>query len=265
MNKVLRYISKYEGIIRILILLLIDELLEDFAFIPLDPHINFLIDNVLFKIFSLISVLLLNLLILKQKIYLKPILPKIKLKNKMVFIVLFIVIFFIPIIRKPSTRILEAIIVGLIASVPEEYLYRGIVLGSFLKYLKSTKFKTEKSRIVTCLVISSLLFALTHMSNAILDGTLNTFCQIIQAFGLGFLAGSLYIIYSSLLAPIALHFLLDFGVTISQGLNQSSQVPTSNIPSYILTSIIISTFYITIGVLILRRGNYHNLLNKINS
>lgn len=264
-KKTLHYLSKYEGIIRILFLLLIDELLENLAFIPLNPHINFLVDNVLFKIFSLVSILLLNFLVLRQKVYFKPIPPEMKLKEKIIFTILFIIIFLVPIMGRSSTRIFEAVTVGLMAAIPEEYLYRGIVLGGFLKYLKSTKLQNEKTRIIACLVVSSLLFALMHMSNAIFDGTLNTLCQIIQVFGLGFLAGSLYIAYSSLLAPMALHFLLDFEVTISQGLDQGPQVTVSNIPSYIFSSFIIAAFYITIGVLILRKANYNNLLNKINS
>lgn len=265
MNKILQHISKHEGIIRILLLLLIDELLENFAFIPLNPHIGFLIDNILFKVFSLTSILLLNFLILKQRVYFKPIFLKIKLKNKITFTILFIILFFMPIMEQSSTKILEAITIGLIAAIPEEYLYRGIVLGGFLKYLKSTKLRSEKSRIIFCLVASSLLFSLIHISNVIFDGTLNTFCQIIQTFGFGLLAGSFYIAYSSLLAPIALHFLLDFELTISNGLEQNTQVAASDIPSYILTSFIIAIFYIIIGISVLHRANYHKLLTKINS
>lgn len=265
MNKTLHYISKHEGVIRILLLLLIEELLENLAFIPLNPHIDFLIDNVFFKTFSLTATLLLNLLILRQKAYFKPMPPEIKLKEKIIFTILFIVIFLLPIIGKSSTRIFEAVTIGLIAAIPEEYLYRGIVLGGFLKYLRSTKLRNEKSRIFFCLVASSLLFSLMHISNVILDGTLNTFCQIIQTFGFGLLAGSFYIAYSSLLAPIALHFLLDFELTISNGLEQNTQVAASDIPSYILTSFIIAIFYIIIGISVLRRANYHKLLTKINS
>lgn len=84
-----------------------------------------------------------------------------------------------PLFSHPE-RFKEAVIIGIIAAIPEEYLYRGIILGNLLR---STSFiKLRGKRVIITLVISSFIFALAHVSN-ILTSISNTISSY-PGFGL---------------------------------------------------------------------------------
>ncbi|HCD08521.1 MAG TPA: CPBP family intramembrane metalloprotease [Lactobacillus sp.] len=213
----------------------------------------------MYKVISLVLLLILNFSILKQKIYFKTVFNKTNWKSN---IILFGFVLFIvgsSLIGKSSQRVIEAFTIGIIAGIPEEYLFRGIVLGSLLKNLK---FKNQSRRIIVSIIIASLLFSLYHFGNIRYDGFQSVFLQMIQTFGMGFLLATAYVRYASILIPILLHFSINFGVTLVSGTSTSTASSHLSFAILLIDALIVAAFYIIIGMLLLRNHLKNNPLIK---
>ena len=163
-----------------------------------------------FKLVELIFGLILNNLIFHQKIYFKLSAGK-NTKILSIAIILFLILSSIS-----NTRYLFiSLIIGICAAIPEECLFRGIVLGSLLN---DNRENINKKSLLYCLIISSTLFAFYHI-------------------GMSCLFGAIYIRKGSILLSFLLHFFIDFTGTIGNG-----QI-VNNSPSQYKYSIVISLIY----------------------
>ncbi|MFT8458781.1 MAG: CPBP family intramembrane glutamic endopeptidase [Liquorilactobacillus ghanensis] len=255
--------SKYRPIFLLLFFWLIEELTEDFIYGPLldkQKSGSFLMINSEYKLLVMVTLVILNKVCIKQRIYFN--FSTYALKNKLkslIFLFIFIGYFVItPMLDHPE-RLREAFIIGLIAAIPEEYLFRGIILGNLLK---NTSFISCKyKQIFICLLISSLTFSMAHISNITTQSVLATLLQIIQVFGYGTILGALYIKTGSLLFPIITHFTLDFAITLVNG--TSSTVHGSFMINLIGT-LIITVLCVIIAANIIKSAKKLKLFDKLN-
>lgn len=110
----------------------------------------------------------------------------------------------------PNGQIWLAVIASLISAVLtgcfEELTFRGGILG----YI-SVLFENKKNGILYSILISSLLFSLSHLNNIGGGQPLYyTFYQIIYAFSFGFCMSIVYIKFGTILLPILLHAISDW-------------------------------------------------------
>jgi len=86
------------------------------------------------------------------------------------------------------------IMVAIMAPLLEEFIFRGVLLDSFLK----------RSSPATAIIVSAVIFGLAHLNP----------WQFIVAFNMGLVAGWLYYRTRSILPGIAIHFINNAGVSL---------------------------------------------------
>ncbi|WP_190242872.1 CPBP family intramembrane glutamic endopeptidase [Apilactobacillus kunkeei] len=116
-----------------------------------------------------------------------------------------------------------ALDIGAIAALPEELMFRGIILAFVLRLM--TKKSTSTLRVSSGLIISALIFGAFHYINLTSQSFGFTSLQVINAAALGMLLGAVYIKSGTIIVPMALHFIYDFLVTLFNGM------PTTNYTS----------------------------------
>lgn len=259
-NRILRWVSLsslpnwHKLVITLLTLEAADELVTS-PLLELAFHKHFWAINITFKVLEFLIAILLNKQYLKAKIFCTFTKKRFKSKSS-IFATLFLIYFGILLVLQHPSRIPEAITVGLIAAVPEEFIWRGMVLGSLASFLSGS----WRKRSVNSLIISSILFGLYHLSNLQVQPLNNTLAQIIQTIGLGTILGATYIKTSNILAPMFLHFFWDFFITLANGINFNSMEG----PDW-MTTAFVSCVLIAIGLSILLSGNKkYNLVKKLD-
>lgn len=187
-----------------------------------------------------VIMIVINHLFLHQAVPVKPAVP---LHRQMTLfgIHLFFLARFIFILTQPHGNILTAFIVAASAAVFEEYMLRGLVFGSLLAGASN-----NYRRIMKAVLISALLFSLTHLINLSGQSFYVTSQQIIQSFGMGFICCALYLRSGSIFLPILLHFLLDFTVLC---MNNSLAITGHVNPA---STLVVTACYLTIGMVLLR-------------
>ncbi|WP_220096197.1 CPBP family intramembrane glutamic endopeptidase [Lactiplantibacillus plantarum] len=169
------------------------------------------LDKCLF--FSLLIVL--NSALTKQKI---PFSIKLNKEQQKLIFMLAIILIAIGLMNKEN--FLSAFVIGLIASITEEYLFRGIILVTLFKLFRNSK--SQLSRILFPLVISSVLFGLEHFLNLYSQSLSLTIVQVCQTMAMGFLFACLFVRTRNLLFPIVCHFCIDFIVTALWGIQTNN-------------------------------------------
>ena len=106
---------------------------------------------------------------------------------------------------KSPAELPAAVLAGLAPAVFEEVIFRGIMIG--------TMKKSGKSRF-TALIVSSILFALIHLTNIVGMSPLNVLVQAGYALVVGLLFGAIYIRSGSILVVIIAHALTDISTQI---------------------------------------------------
>ncbi len=84
----------------------------------------------------------------------------------------------------------------------EEHLGRGLIFGALLVYFKHHKWRTQLS-----ILLSALLFSMSHVINLFNQNAMQTLNQMLYTFAFGCLASMLYIRSGSLLIPFLAHCL----------------------------------------------------------
>ncbi|TMT01307.1 CPBP family intramembrane metalloprotease [Apilactobacillus kunkeei] len=171
----------------------------------------------IYKIVSILVICLLNYWIIKQKIFFKP------SENKVGWLVFLVICFTIVMVSITKKNFWLALDIGAIAALPEELMFRGIILAFVLRLM--TKKSTSTLRVSSGLIISALIFGAFHYINLTSQSFGFTSLQVINAAALGMLLGAVYIKSGTIIVPMALHFIYDFLVTLFNGM------PTTNYTS----------------------------------
>lgn len=196
-------------LLKILLLWAIIFLFDNFISSPLLNYMlpsfkTHLILEIIFKVLELLVAFSLNQCLFKQKVLWKGTISY----KVMLFSSLLILLILFASFAHPS-RIIESLTIGVIAAISEEYLCRGVLLGSTaqLKY-----FTSKKGRILFAIIFSSLLFSFYHLGNLRSQEFTSTLQQMIETFGMGILLGVLYVRTASLFIPMIVHFSADYFV-----------------------------------------------------
>lgn len=129
-----------------------------------------------------------------------------------------------------SEKFMLSIISALLFAITEEYLFRGIILGSFLRQFNFSMF--------TSVIFCSLLFGMTHLMNLTYQSLTLTMGQILSAAALGIIFCCIYLRTRSLLWPIGLHFVVDVSAGASSLAKGTYNIPVS--PYYSIISLLLS-------------------------
>ncbi len=115
---------------------------------------------------------------------------------------------------RPEASFFLAFLDSLLVGIGEEGMYRGILLGGFLR----------KMRPIVAIPLSSAFFSLLHLLN-LLGGISpsDVMNQMLSTFLMGLFLGSVYLDTKNIGAPVLFHFLWDY-IMLSGGLAGSEKI-----------------------------------------
>lgn len=144
----------------VLYILLLVVLISQLLLIPAvyTLKLDFWAGNILFKAIILLVMIALNWLLLKQVIVLKVTLSRPRLKPVIIWGLLFILIAWFTVTNRTPIDVLQAAVIGTIAAVPEEYLFRGVMLGGLIRAFYVAHHRHAKYQLLFCIGLSSLVF-----------------------------------------------------------------------------------------------------------
>ena len=192
-----------------------------FHLISFNPVEHFYTYLNIYKIVSIIVICLLNYWIIKQKIFFKP------SETKIGWLVFLVVCFTIVMASMENKNFLIALDVGAIAALPEEIMFRGIILAFVLKLM--TRKSISQWRVIFSLVISALIFGGFHYINLSSQSFGFTSLQVVNAAALGMILGAVYIKSGTIIVPMALHFIYDFLVTLVKGMSATNYTSVQSV------------------------------------
>ncbi|MHA3065338.1 lysostaphin resistance A-like protein [Lacticaseibacillus saniviri] len=187
------------------------------------PLLDFLIPghfwagNIAYKSAELLVAICLNVFVLKAKIFLNISRPTHHLTSYII-VAAVLACFGIWLIISHPIRLAAGLTVGLIAALPEEFIWRGLVLGYLAEHLRGT----DQSRAVRALLLSSILFGMYHLNNLRWQPLDTTMSQVVQVTGVGMVLGAAYLKSGNLLWPISIHFFWNFFLTLENGIGASA-------------------------------------------
>lgn len=210
--------------------------------------------NIAYKCAELLMAICLNVFVLKAKIFMSISRPTHHLKSYII-IAAVLSYFCISLIISHPTRLAAGLTVGLIAALPEEFIWRGLVLGYVAEHLRGT----DQSRAVRALLLSSIFFGMYHLSNLHVQPLDTTMSQVVQTTGLGMVLGAAYLKSGNVLWPISIHFFWDFCATLGNGIDFSADT-SINWPA----TVTISGILCLVGVaIILSHPQDLHFMNKL--
>jgi CAAX amino terminal protease family. len=126
----------------------------------------------------------------------------------------------------------------LLVGLAEEYVFRGVVLGLFLKMTHNNAFGA--------VIGSSIMFGLIHMINLRSLPIGYVSAQVLFAAAIGILFGTIYILTNNLSIVILLHALRDmFPMFSEKMMSQVSQTKFSVATLYVMVFFLIITLVIS--------------------
>ncbi|CAI2653734.1 hypothetical protein AKUH4B507X_14080 [Apilactobacillus kunkeei] len=223
-----------------------------FTFNPVQHFYTYL--NI-YKIVSILVIYLLNYWIIKQKIFFKP------SETKVGWLVFLVVCFTIVLACFTHKNFWIALDVGTIAALPEELMFRGIILAFVLKLM--TRKSTNQWRVITSLVISAFIFGGFHYINLTSQSFGFTSLQVVNAAALGMLLGAVYIKSGTIIVPMALHFIYDFLVTLIKGMSATNYTNVQTNQWWGLSMYVLIYSIVAVSI-INHKPSDNKLLSKIN-
>ncbi|WDF81939.1 CPBP family intramembrane metalloprotease [Lacticaseibacillus pabuli] len=203
-------------------------------------HVTPAVAIILYKVASLFVILGLNWVFLRQKVFYTRLRPATMIILGVIWLLMAELCFY----RGQWDRIPAAIIIGLVAAVTEELQFRGMIFGSLLLHLSG---RLKRTRAV---VISALFFAGAHLTNMAMQSVKATLVQMMFAFGLGLILAVLYQRSGTLLAPMALHFSVDYWSTLTSSHANVFSVVTTYRSGAFTAEFILLGIFIVIALLV---------------
>lgn len=176
---------------------------------------NIYISSISIEFFYILFLIICNHYLFKLKIRNK--LSNDSIIDKLVYITPILIYSYLCILTLLSYKgavinILFTLCLTILVSFYEEVFFRGIILGYLIFDRKNkTLIKKNKNHIFYSLIISSIIFSLSHVSNYI-NANMNisiVLPQLVFTFSIGLILGIQYIRSGNLISSIFLHFLVD--------------------------------------------------------
>lgn len=187
--------------------------------VNLDHHYILLLN--IFKVVSVLTILFLNYYFFQQTFFWQP------SKQSNGWIVFAVICFGIVASTIRTPHFWSALDTGVIASFPEEFMFRGVILAVILTMI--TKNKKTAFRVNLAIVISAVLFGLYHYINLSNQSFSFTTVQVISVSGFGLILGAVYVRSGSIMVPILLHFIYDYIVTLPKGFQVTNYTQVTNV------------------------------------
>lgn len=134
----------------------------------------------------------------------------------------------------------------------EEFLFRGIVLNTFLAKMKSDSFTSK----IAAIVISSILFGVVHLLNLFDSPNLinDTIAQVFYSTFIGIFYGALYMRTKNIWVVVFYHIMYNASGEIPIiFFDVPNQAVTDSTVSYALLNILVSSIYMFAGFFIARK------------
>lgn len=144
----------------------------------------------------------------------------------------------------------------------EEFLCRGWIQNDFIE-----RFGKNRKGVIICIILSAFIFGFMHIINIFAgQGIYETIMQIIQATACGIFLGSIYYRSKNIWALAFLHGFYDFSLLLSDAnlIKDCTSNPITNKIAlyYIVSTIIISIFYILASLILLRKSKINPLIKN---
>ncbi|WP_203642070.1 CPBP family intramembrane glutamic endopeptidase [Levilactobacillus andaensis] len=168
---------------------------------------------------------------------------------------LFLVVFLLAFLEaqlahgKSVKHVLVMAVVALLVAIFEESLFRGVLLVGFLQRIG------RGNSVWLAVLLSSTLFAASHLINLSHQSVSITISQVLMAFGFGLLQSATYLRSGSLIWPILLHFMFD-----TQVLARSGLISKGNIPAW--SGLIPLVIYGVVALILLRRSKRAEVVER---
>ncbi|PCS00406.1 CPBP family intramembrane glutamic endopeptidase [Lactococcus fujiensis] len=168
------------------------------------------VTNILPQLFYFIIFYLLNQMIFKQKVLFEHYsIIKILLLWSPILFLIYPLFFQGQWLWGAEDFILTNFIYAMLIAICEEYIFRGMILGTLV---------SKKVPLLVSLLVSSLLFSLLHFENLTNNSLLNVSFQVLYTFPMGFFLAVLYVKSGNLWTSILAHAFIDFyGFCMSGG------------------------------------------------
>lgn len=140
-----------------------------------------------------------------------------------------------------------AMVTALVIAIAEEMAYRGQILIQSIRWTKS------KNPYLFGLLLSSFLFAVSHLVNLSSQPIKATLIQVITTFSVGLILGVIYLTSGNFFFPVMIHFLIDFSALTQN--NSMNSTNNSFLPCIVM---------LAIAVVILSIQNYNNRLRFLD-
>ena len=149
-----------------------------------------------------------------------------------------------------------------LTAILEEFTIRGTILPLMLK-----NFSRRRHAFFKAIFLSSLLFGIAHFIGLVRDPDNFTglLSQVIFAVGIGFFLAALLFKTKNILAPIFIHFLINFSGGVykleENGTNESPNSDTFSL-TYYVSLFVVSSILLLIGLYMLRNIKKEEWIEK---
>ncbi|MDC2822618.1 CPBP family intramembrane glutamic endopeptidase [Leuconostoc suionicum] len=138
---------------------------------------------------------------------------------------------------------ISTIIFSLRAGIGEEFIYRIFIMFIFISVLNEHKYGP-----IYALIVQALLFGLCHLVNIFSgDPVISTIASTIDAFGIGILFGTLYLLTKNIGSVVIIHCLWDLMQSIVTG---SGNMSVSGTEGFAITIFVMTICIVYSGYLI---------------
>ncbi|WP_461213535.1 lysostaphin resistance A-like protein [Lacticaseibacillus sp. GG6-2] len=192
------------------------------------PHL------LIYKGLELLLILGVNRWLVHQKLHVTPL----KWVTSILLLLFWLVIAVVTWKVAGGMRVVNGIVVGIVAAATEEVMFRGIVFAQLRKHWGMWP----------AIIVSGLLFGGLHLINLTHQGAFMTLMQNLQAAAMGMMLAALYLRSGSLLAPMSFHFSLDF---IAVAIHGTSGTPVATQSMLLAGSLFWVMIYLAATVVIL--------------
>lgn len=145
----------------------------------------------------------------------------------------------------------------ILIGIAEEILFRGIIAEQLLK-----TFGTSKKGIVKAIMISSIMFGMAHMINALNTSVLSAAIQTIIVSFMGMVFAIVYFKSGNIWAAITVHAFIDFSqLAFNGGIygNPAGENTIADAMGYSLVNLLGIIPYIILLFILLRRKNIQKI------
>ncbi len=170
-----------------------------------------------------------------------------------------ILVFYVRGPLQPLAHILLFVLCMAAVGITEELTFRGLIAGMLYD-----KYGATPAGVWLSVMVSSLLFGLMHLTNAVGANLAGVLIQMVGAVALGMCFSALYFRCRNLWAVAAVHGFMDFCALLSSGVFRADSM-TDIIGSYSAANMLAFGLYAVIALVLLRPSKLREITSRQHS